>query len=95
MLGGGENNGGDFQWNHRQMPQVTSRTVLEFEYKIMLAQAQECILEKSMMDGRKSLIIGTSNNNNTNNIYLIKNVIEILLYKIYIFYIKICRGGPK
>jgi len=51
------------KWNHRQQPQVTSRSVLEFSYNVTLAQAQECILEKSMMDGRKSLIIGIHNNN--------------------------------
>jgi len=45
--------------HHRQQPPVTNRVILEFAYNVTLAQAQECILEKSMMDGRKPLIIGT------------------------------------
>lgn len=45
------------KWHHQ--PSVTSRAVLEYAYNVTLAQAQECILEKSMMDGRKPLIIGT------------------------------------
>lgn len=32
--------------------------VIHFMYQLCLAQAQECILEKSMMDNRKSTIIG-------------------------------------
>ncbi|XP_046386380.1 tyrosine-protein phosphatase non-receptor type 23 isoform X2 [Ischnura elegans] len=34
-----------------------SPEILQFMYQIMLAQAQECILEKSMMDNRKATII--------------------------------------
>lgn len=49
---------------YRQKPPVTSRAVLEFSYNVTLAQAQECILEKSMMDGRKPLIIGMDINDN-------------------------------
>lgn len=63
LLGGDGSNNEQIKWNHRQQPQVTSRAVLEFAYNVTLAQAQECILEKSMMDGRKSLIIGIDNNN--------------------------------
>lgn len=58
LLGGGEANNENSKWHHRQQPPVTSRAVLEFAYNVTLAQAQECILEKSMMDGRKPLIIG-------------------------------------
>ncbi|XP_027845720.2 uncharacterized protein LOC114126045 isoform X3 [Aphis gossypii] len=57
LLGGDGSNNEQTKWNHRQQPQVTSRAVLEFAYNVTLAQAQECILEKSMMDGRKPLII--------------------------------------
>jgi len=32
--------------------------VMQFMYHLCLAQAQECILEKSMMDNRKATIIG-------------------------------------
>jgi tyrosine-protein phosphatase non-receptor type 23 len=32
--------------------------VMQFMYHLSLAQAQECILEKSMMDNRKATIIG-------------------------------------
>jgi len=70
LLGGDGSNNEQTKWNHRQQPQVTSRAVLEFAYNVTLAQAQECILEKSMMDGRKSLIIGNNNNNvKINSIY--------------------------
>lgn len=62
LLGGNGSNNEQTKWNHRQQPQVTSRAVLEFAYNVTLAQAQECILEKSMMDGRKSLIIGININ---------------------------------
>ena len=34
--------------------------VMQFMYHLSLAQAQECILEKSMMDNRKATIIGES-----------------------------------
>lgn len=59
LLGGGKANNENIKWNHRQQPPVTSRAFLEFAHKVTLAQAQECILEKSMMDGRKPHIIGT------------------------------------
>ena len=36
-----------------------SPTLLTFMYNVALAQAQECILEKSMTDNRKPTIIGT------------------------------------
>lgn len=61
MLGGGGINNENSKWHHKEQPPVTSRAVLEFAYNVTLAQAQECILEKSMMDGRKPLIIGTIN----------------------------------
>jgi hypothetical protein len=32
--------------------------IMQFMYHLSLAQAQECILEKSMMDNRKATIIG-------------------------------------
>jgi tyrosine-protein phosphatase non-receptor type 23 len=32
--------------------------VMQFMYHLCLAQAQECILEKSMTDNRKATIIG-------------------------------------
>ena len=35
-----------------------SPTLLTFMYNVALAQAQECILEKSMTDNRKPTIIG-------------------------------------
>lgn len=34
--------------------------MMQFAYHLCLAQAQECILEKSMMDNRKASIIGMS-----------------------------------
>ena len=37
-----------------------SPTLLTFMYNVALAQAQECILEKSMTDNRKPTIIGTA-----------------------------------
>lgn len=40
-------------------PTAVNSNILKFAYNIALAQAQECILEKSMMDARKSLITGT------------------------------------
>lgn len=58
MLGAGGTNNEYTKWHHRQLPPVASRSVLEFAYNVTLAQAQECILEKSMMDGRKPVIIG-------------------------------------
>lgn len=63
MLGGGSTNE-NTKWHYKQQPPVTNRAVLEFAYNVTLAQAQECILEKSMMDGRKPLIIGKKNLNN-------------------------------
>jgi len=37
-----------------------SPDLMEFSYRICLAQAQECILEKSMIDNRKPIIIGNA-----------------------------------
>lgn len=45
--------------NYYQMVTYTSAiNVVNFMELVCLAQAQECILEKSMMDNRKASIIG-------------------------------------
>lgn len=42
---------------------ITSLIVIQFYQQVCLAQAQECILEKSMLDNRKATSIGRYSHN--------------------------------
>lgn len=47
---------------HQFIIYISSVELIHFYQQVCLAQAQECILEKSMLDNRKATIIGEINN---------------------------------